>query len=204
MPRWVSSHKENRLWIDLPAPSTPQQRTPCDRGLQRCSSGRTRDRGHQTWRPQFLLRELARQKRATGYRRSINPYDKAMGRMVVTAPSHYQVVSNGLLAEETDLDDSTRLTVWDQSVPIATWLYTLGVARFAVQQLEDFDGKPVQTWVFRQDRDDGFFDFAVPTHDVLDFFSQEVGSYSYEKLANIPKQQRRRRHGVRLRHFLRR
>jgi hypothetical protein len=36
-----------------------------------------------------------------------HPYDKAMGRMVVTAPSHYQVVSNGLLVEETDLDGDT-------------------------------------------------------------------------------------------------
>jgi len=114
-----------------------------------------------------------------------HPYDKAKSQMIVTAPDHYQVISNGLLVEETDLDDGTRLTHWRQSVPIATWLNVLGVARFAVQHLEDFDGKPVQTWVYPQDREAGFHDFAVPTHDVLAFYSSHVGPYAYEKLANV-------------------
>ncbi len=114
-----------------------------------------------------------------------HPYDKAMCQMVVTAPSHYQVVSNGLLVEESDLAGARRLTHWRQSVPIATWLYTLGVARFAVQTLAEFDGKPVQTWVYARDRDAGFHDFAEPTHAVLAYFSDQIGPYSYEKLANI-------------------
>jgi aminopeptidase N len=110
--------------------------------------------------------------------------------MIVTAPAHYQVVSNGLLVEERDLlaapgETPYRLTHWRQGVPIAPWLYVLGAARFAVQNLEAFDGKPVQTWVYAQDRDAGFFDFAVPTHDVLAFYSERIGPYAYEKLANI-------------------
>lgn len=114
-----------------------------------------------------------------------HPYDKARCQMVVTAPDHYQVISNGLLVEETDLADGRRRTHWRQSVPIATWLFVLGVARFAVQNLADFDGKPVQTWVYPQDRDAGFHDFATPTHDVLEFYSRKVGPFSYEKLANV-------------------
>ena len=77
-----------------------------------------------------------------------HPYDKATCEFMVTAPAHYQVVSNGLLVEETDLPGSKRLTHWKQSVPIAPWLYTLGVARFAVQQVGSFDGKAIQTWVY--------------------------------------------------------
>ena len=114
-----------------------------------------------------------------------HPYDKAKSQMIVVAPSHYQVISNGLLVEQTDLPGGTRLTHWRQSVPIATWLYVLGVAHFAVQHLDEFDGKPVQTWVYPQDRVAGFYDFAVPTHEVLTFFSEKVGPFSYEKLANI-------------------
>lgn len=114
-----------------------------------------------------------------------HPYDKAMCQMVVIAPNHYQVVSNGLLVEQSDLEGDLRLTHWRQSVPIATWLYTLGVARFAVQTLADFDGKPIQTWVYARDRDAGFYDFAEPTHAVLGYFSDRIGPYSYEKLANI-------------------
>lgn len=114
-----------------------------------------------------------------------HPYDKAMSEMVVTAPAHYQVVSNGLLVEETDGADGTRVTHWKQSVPIATWLYVLGVAEFAVQHVDDFRGLPIQTWVYRQDRDAGFYDFAVPTKQAMEFYADYVGPYAYERLANI-------------------
>lgn len=114
-----------------------------------------------------------------------HPYDKATSEMVVTAPAHYQVVSNGLLVEETDLTGGRRRTYWRQSVPIAPWLYVLGVASFAVQHVDTFQGKAIQTWVYAQDRDAGFYDFAVPTRDVLEFYSDKVGPFSYEKLANV-------------------
>lgn len=114
-----------------------------------------------------------------------HPYDKARCEFIVTAPSHYQVVSNGLKVEETDLEDGMRLTHWKQSVPIAPWLFVLGVAEFAVQRVDEFDGKEIQTWVYRQDRDPGFYDFAVPTKHVLEFYTDYVGPFAYEKLANI-------------------
>ncbi len=114
-----------------------------------------------------------------------HPYDKATCEFVVTAPSHYQVVSNGSRMEESDLSDGRRLTHWKESVPIATWLYVLGVAPFAVQFVDEFDGKSIETWVYHQDRDAGFYDFAIPTKKVLEFYSDQVGPYSYEKLANI-------------------
>lgn len=114
-----------------------------------------------------------------------HPYDKATSEFVVTAPNHYQVVSNGLKVEETDLGNGNRLTHWKQSVPIASWLYVLGVAEFAVQHVDDFEGKAIQTWVYRQDRDAGFYDFAEPTKSALEFYSDYVGPFSYEKLANI-------------------
>lgn len=114
-----------------------------------------------------------------------HPYDKASNEFIVTAPNHYQVISNGLLMEETDLGDGLRLTHWKNSVPIATWLYVLGVAEFAVQYVDTFDGKSIQTWVYRQDRDAGFFDFAIPTKQALAYFTDLIGPFSYEKLANI-------------------
>ncbi len=114
-----------------------------------------------------------------------HPYDKATCEFIVTAPSHYQVVSNGLLQEESLLTDGNRLTHWKQSVPIAPWLFVLGVADFAVQYVDSFEGKSIQTWVYRQDRDAGFYDFETPTKQVLSFFSEYVGPFAYEKLANI-------------------
>ncbi|WP_117884619.1 M1 family metallopeptidase [Aureibaculum luteum] len=114
-----------------------------------------------------------------------HPYDKAKCEFIVTAPNHYQVVSNGLKVEETDLQNGMRLTHWKQSVPIASWLYVLGVAKFAIQYVDKFDGKSIETWVYPQDRDAGFYDFAQPTKKVLEFYSSYIGPFSYERLANI-------------------
>lgn len=111
--------------------------------------------------------------------------EKATCEFIVTAPNHYQVISNGLKVEETDVTAALRRTHWKQSVPISPWLYVLGAARFAVQHLAPFRGRPVQTWVLPQDRDAGFYDFAEPTHHVLEYFSDAIGPFAYEKLANI-------------------
>lgn len=114
-----------------------------------------------------------------------HPSDKSKCEFIVTAPNHYQVVSNGLKMEETDLQNGNKLTHWRQGVPIAPWLYVLGVAEFAVQHVDDFDGKAIETWVYPQERDAGFYDFAEPTKKVLEFYSDYVGPFSYERLANI-------------------
>ncbi|MCC7054476.1 MAG: M1 family metallopeptidase [Gemmatimonadaceae bacterium] len=111
--------------------------------------------------------------------------DKATMEMSVLAPSHYQVISNGRRMETTDTTAGLRRTVWRESVPISPWLYALGVAAFAVQQVDDYAGIPIETWVFAKQRDAGFHDFAVPTRDALAFYSEYVGPFSYEKLANV-------------------
>ena len=114
-----------------------------------------------------------------------HPSDKATSEFIVTAPAHYKVVSNGLLLEESSLDNNTKLTHWKQSVPVSSWLFVLGVADFAVQYLDDFEGKSIQTWVYSKNREAGFYDFKEPTKKVLAFYTKYVGPYAYEKLANI-------------------
>ncbi len=111
--------------------------------------------------------------------------DKATMEMDVTAPGQYQVVSNGRRVELTVLADGRRRTVWQETAPIAPWLFVLGVARFAVQHVGDYAGTPIETWVLAQDREAGFHDFAIPTRDALAFYSERVGPFAYEKLANI-------------------
>ena len=114
-----------------------------------------------------------------------HPYDKATSEFIVTAPSHYQIVSNGLQVEISDVPGGRRRTHWKNSVPIAPWLYVLGAARFAVQRVGTFDGKAIETWVYAQDRDAGFADFATPTKEVLAYYTDYVGPFAYERLANI-------------------
>jgi aminopeptidase N len=114
-----------------------------------------------------------------------HPYDKATTEMIVTAPSHYQVASNGTVAEESNVGDDTRRTHYVNPVPTATWLYFLGVARFAVQQLEPWGDVPIETWVYWQDREAGFYDFAEPSKDVLEYYADLIGPYVNDRLANV-------------------
>lgn len=114
-----------------------------------------------------------------------HPYDKATSEFIVTAPRHYKVISNGLLLEESDMANNTKRTHWKQSVPVSCWLFVIGVAEFAVKYVDAFNGKSIQTWVYAKDRQAGFYDFDEPTKAVLEFYSNYVGPFAYEKLANI-------------------
>ena len=114
-----------------------------------------------------------------------HPYDKATGEFIVTAPSHYQVVANGLLVEEIDLPSDRRRTHWKQSVPISSWLYAIGMARFAVHHYDVVRGIPQQVWVFPQDRDKGYTIFELTGRRAFEFFSDWIGPYPYEKLAHV-------------------
>lgn len=114
-----------------------------------------------------------------------HPYDKATGEFIVTAPNQYQVVANGLLIEELDLPNNMRLTHWKQSVPIASWLHTMAVARFSSHLAGSINGIPIQTWVFPQDRDAGQQLFEDTSRRALLFFSSQIGPYAFEKLANV-------------------
>jgi aminopeptidase N len=113
-----------------------------------------------------------------------HPSDKATVEFVVTAPNHYSVVANGAKVEESLLDYNRKLTHWRESVPISTKVMVIGVARFAVRNAGTIKGVPVEHWVFPQNRLEGFYDYE-PSKDVLDFFSNNIGPYPYEKLANV-------------------
>jgi aminopeptidase N len=113
-----------------------------------------------------------------------HPSDKASCAFIVTAPNHYQVIGTGAFVESTDIDDATRRTHWQTDVDIATKVMVMGAARFAIKTEEIIDGVAVQSWVYPQDREKGFYDYALATQS-LQFFNYYVGPYSYEKLANV-------------------
>jgi aminopeptidase N len=46
-------------------------------------------------------------------------------------------------------------------------------------------GVELQTWAYHQDRDNGVATFELPARQALEFFSERIGPYSYEKLANV-------------------
>jgi aminopeptidase N len=113
-----------------------------------------------------------------------HPSDKAKVEWVITAPNHYQVIANGRLIEETDLDDHTRITKWKTQVPLATKVMVFGAARFAVEQVGEIYNIPVSSWVYPQNRAEGFYDYEM-AYEILDWFINHVGPYPYAKLANV-------------------
>ncbi|MBS1607930.1 MAG: M1 family peptidase [Bacteroidetes bacterium] len=113
-----------------------------------------------------------------------DPSDKATVEYIVTAPQHYQVVANGIQVEETNLDNNKKLSRYVEDVPIATKVMVIGAADFAVN-LSGFVGCiPVYSWVYPEERNKGFYDYAQ-ANDILPFFIANVGPYGYKKLANV-------------------
>jgi aminopeptidase N len=114
-----------------------------------------------------------------------DPADKASVEFIVTAPQHYQVVANGILVEETNLTNDKKLTHWKEDVPVATKVMVIGVADFAVNLAGVVDNCiPVYSWVYPEDRDKGFYDYALAA-EILPFYIKNVGPYGYKKLANV-------------------
>ncbi|MEL7120235.1 MAG: M1 family aminopeptidase [Bacteroidota bacterium] len=113
-----------------------------------------------------------------------HPSDKAFVEFIVTAPNHYQVIANGYLVEETDLEEDFKLTHWKTDVVLSTKLMVIGVAPFAVQYLGNVQGVPMSSWIFTKDRENGFYDYSQATG-ILDWFIGHVGPYPYAKLANV-------------------
>lgn len=114
-----------------------------------------------------------------------DPSDKASVEFIVTAPSRYRVISNGVLVEESNLPGDKKLTHWKEDVPLPTKVMVIGVADFAVQHAGFVsDCIPVSSWVYLENKDHGFYDYAI-ARDILAFFIDYIGPYAYKKLANV-------------------
>lgn len=112
------------------------------------------------------------------------PSDKASVEFIVTAPAYYQVISNGLQVEETNLADGKKRTHWKEDIAIPTKVMVIGAARFSVARVDSSYRVPVTAWVYPQDSKKGNYDYAVAQR-ILQFFENMVGPYPFKKLANV-------------------
>lgn len=114
-----------------------------------------------------------------------HPSAKATSEFVITAPQKYSVVANGLLQGETILGDGRKVTHWKESVPIASWLNAIGVEQFAVHHAGMVKGVELQTWVAHQELDAGIARFEPTARRSIEFYSEYIGPYAYEKMASV-------------------
>jgi aminopeptidase N len=113
-----------------------------------------------------------------------HPSDKAAVEFMVTAPLHYQVISNGVMIEETNLDASRKFTHYRENMPLPMKVAVIGVADFAVRFEGEVNSIPVESWVYPEDRIKGFHDYGMAI-DMLPYFIKSIGPYAYKKLANV-------------------
>lgn len=110
--------------------------------------------------------------------------DKATVEFIVTAPDHYEVVSNGKKTEEINLPGHLKRTHWKENVPIPTKVMVIGVTNFAVTHFADVDRIPVSSWVYPENKDSGFKHYAIAKN-ILQWYIKKIGAYPFEKLANV-------------------
>ena len=113
-----------------------------------------------------------------------HPADKASVEFIVTAPDHYQVIANGVLVEQTELADHLKLTDWKEDLALPTKVMVIGIADFAMQLVTTIDCIPVSSWIFPENRTNGFKQYSIAKN-ILPFYINYIGPYPYRKLANV-------------------
>jgi aminopeptidase N len=113
-----------------------------------------------------------------------DPADKASVEFIVVAPSHYQVIANGIPVEESSLPGNLKETHYKEDIPLPTKVMVIGAADFAVQRVGEINCIPIYSWVFPENKTEGFYDYAE-AKDILSFFINYIGPYPYKKLANV-------------------
>lgn len=112
------------------------------------------------------------------------PGDKALVSFRVMAPTHYTVVSNGLLTGITAPDSLTKISTWTSAVPLPPKVMVIGAADFAVDTAGYLNDVAVTSWVFSENKEKGFRDYSIAPQ-ILFFYDAWIGPYPFEKLANV-------------------
>lgn len=113
-----------------------------------------------------------------------HPYDKAAVDFIITAPSKYRIVANGVISGEWFMAGNLKCTHWKEEVPLPVKVMAFGAAAFAVNDTAQVEGIPVSSWVYPENVREGFYDYAVAVKP-LEYFIRNIGDYPYKKLANV-------------------
>ncbi|MGL1888315.1 MAG: M1 family metallopeptidase [Reichenbachiella sp.] len=109
-----------------------------------------------------------------------HPSEKATVEFVVVAPSHYQVVSNGILQSVTKLNSSYSRTHWKCNQAIPTKVMAIGVAEFSTHRLDAAS----QVWVYNEEEEIAFRDFNE-ANEVRNYLVGEIGPFPFDKIDHV-------------------
>ncbi len=107
-----------------------------------------------------------------------HPLDKALYTYEITVPKPYVVAANGLL-QDTIEEEDTVTYIWDSQYPMASYLVTVNVAEFDVEEETGPDGLPIRNY-FQQDVPYNVRAEFDVTADAIEFYSEIFGPYPFE------------------------
>ena len=113
-----------------------------------------------------------------------HPSAKATVRFTVTASSDNVVVANGVLESTLNNPDTTKTWTWYERNKVSPYNMVVVVGNFATEQLKQKSSVPILFYVPQSDRKFAAQGFS-PAAPSLNFFSELVAPYPYEKLALI-------------------
>ena len=115
---------------------------------------------------------------ATWFPVNEHPLDKATYTISVTVPEPYVVAANGLLMETID-NGSTLTYVWENDDPTASYLVTVNIGAFVLEEQEGPDGLPIRNYFPESVYEDAVFDFGR-TAEMIAFFNEIFGPYPFD------------------------
>jgi aminopeptidase N len=133
-----------------------------------------------------------------------HPADKATVRYTVHAPADWKVIANGHLASEPTATPSNaigpegprRSWIWEVGVPISSYNMVIGAGDLTITTVglaacgrapasrRDDGCVEVTTWIYPQDVANAEPSFRRAA-EMVDYFSETIGPFPFEKLANV-------------------
>ncbi len=120
---------------------------------------------------------------ATWYPVNDHPLDKATYTFRITAPKPFTVAANGLPREQID-NGATTTFVWEASDPIASYLTTVNIGEYDIQEEEGPNGLPIINYFERSLPSSVIENFAL-TSDMIAFYSEIFGPYPFESYGAV-------------------
>jgi aminopeptidase N len=112
-----------------------------------------------------------------------HPSDKALYSARLTVPKPLMAVSNGVLRETLDLGDA-RTFVWSARDPMATYLITIAIGEFEIEELVAADGRKYLNYYSPKLRANQRKSFAK-TPQIVETLESITGAYPFESCGNI-------------------
>ncbi|HEX6095323.1 MAG TPA: M1 family metallopeptidase [Thermoanaerobaculia bacterium] len=113
-----------------------------------------------------------------------HPSDRATVEFRVTAAESFDVIANGTLVETASLQNGTKRWHWRETTPIPVHCMVIGATELAIVRAGEDDDVEVYYYLYPRDRDAGVRQFGRAVQ-MLDFYSDLVGPYPYDKLAIV-------------------